>query len=63
MEGPQEGIAMESLGLYPTWDVPYVGSGWVMGFIYALGLGYTCWFVFSLRNKEGASSGGLLRGR
>lgn len=54
---------MESLGLYPTWDVPYVGSGWVMGFIYALGLGYTCWFVFSLRNKEGASSGGLLRGR
>ncbi|VVM08271.1 cytochrome ubiquinol oxidase subunit I [Methylacidimicrobium tartarophylax] len=22
---------MESLGMYPTWYVPYIGSGWVMG--------------------------------
>lgn len=41
----------------PMWYTSNVlSAAWVMGFIYALGLGYTCWFVFSLRNKEGASA-------
>ncbi len=45
----------------PMWYASNVlSAAWVMGFIYALGLGYTCWFVFSFRNKEGASSGDLL---
>ncbi|MGD9897418.1 MAG: hypothetical protein AB7T14_10140 [Candidatus Methylacidiphilaceae bacterium] len=45
----------------PMWYASNVLSAvWVMGFIYALGLGYTCWFIFSFRNKEGASSVELL---
>ncbi|VVM08270.1 hypothetical protein [Methylacidimicrobium tartarophylax] len=45
----------------PMWYASNVlSAAWVMGFIYALGLGYTCWFVFSFRNKEGASAGELL---
>ncbi|VVM05965.1 hypothetical protein MAMC_00892 [Methylacidimicrobium cyclopophantes] len=45
----------------PMWYASNVlSAAWVMGFIYALGLGYTCWFIFSFRNKEGASSGELV---
>ncbi|QSR85525.1 hypothetical protein [Methylacidimicrobium sp. B4] len=45
----------------PMWYTSNVlSAAWVMGFIYALGLGYTCWFIFSFRNKEGASSFELL---
>ncbi|MDD4931949.1 MAG: hypothetical protein PHO89_00580 [Methylacidiphilaceae bacterium] len=45
----------------PMWYASNVlSAAWVMGFIYALGLGYTCWFIFSFRNKEGAGAAELL---